>query len=258
MTSIMSRNILVVILLSTLVGCASTPETDTMGGPTDPARRAAEINTRLGTEYMSRGQYEIALEKLKRAVRSDKDYAPAHTVIAVLYERIGEYELAGQHYRDAVRAKPDSGDANNNLGAYLCRNGQGREADTYFQAALEDPFYRTPAVALANAGSCALRQGDMEAAESYLRQALKYDATFPDALLSMAGLSYRKSDYLRARAFLQRYEATGTTSVEGLMVGYQVETRLNNPEGARQYRDQIVDRYPNSPEAEQIRMGTTG
>ncbi len=229
-----------------------------MGGSTDPARRAAEINTRLGTEYMSRGQYEIALEKLKRAIRSDSDYAPAHTVIAVLYERIGEYELAGDHYQRAVKASPDSGDANNNYGAYLCRNGKSREADPYFQKALDDPFYRTPAVALANAGSCALRHGDMDAAENYLRQSLKYDAAFPDALLSMAGLSYRKSDYLRARAFLQRYEATGSTSVEGLMVGYQVETRLNNPEGAREYRDQIVDRYPNSPEAEQVRMGTPG
>ncbi|KAA9132029.1 type IV pilus biogenesis/stability protein PilW [Marinihelvus fidelis] len=253
-----SRLIAIMLTTAILAGCASSPDTDTMGGPTDPARRAAEINTRLGTEYMNRGQYEIALEKLKRAVRSDNDYAPAHTVIAVLYERIGEYELAGKHYKEAVRAKPDSGDANNNYAAYLCRSNRSREAQEYFERALDDPFYRTPAVALANAGSCALEHGDMDAAENYLRQSLKYDAAFPDALLSMAGLSYRKSDFLRARAFLQRYEATGTTSVEGLMVGYRVETRLNNPEGASAYRNQIFDRYPNSPEAEQIRMGTTG
>ena len=42
---------------------------------------------------MDRGQYEIALEKLKKAVAYDKTYAPAHTMLGVLYETIGENEL---------------------------------------------------------------------------------------------------------------------------------------------------------------------
>lgn len=251
-----ARWILTVLAVAGLTACASTPDSNT--GAADPARRAAELNTQLGSEYLARGQYEIALEKLKRAIRSDSDYAPAHTVIAVLYERIGEDELAGEHYRKAVRAMPDNGDVNNNFAVFLCREGRVGEAEKHFENALDDPFYRTPEVALANAGACELERGDVDKAESYLRQSLEYDAEFPDALLSMAGLSYRRQDYLRARAFLQRYEATGSTSPRGLLVGYRVETRLNNPEGARRYRDQIVNRYPNSKEAEQVQMGRSG
>ena len=43
------------------MACSSTPEkTD------NELRRAAETNTALGRQYMERGDYEIALDKLKR------------------------------------------------------------------------------------------------------------------------------------------------------------------------------------------------
>ena len=156
--------------LALLVGaCASTPDDD---DEDDPGRRTAEVNTQLGQAYMGRGQYEIALDKLKKAVRADDSYAPGHTVLAVLYERIGEVELAGKHYEKAVKADSDNGDVNNNYGAYLCRNGEEGKANQYFLAAIDDPFYSTPEVAMANAGACALEQGNSDRAETYLRQSL--------------------------------------------------------------------------------------
>ena len=83
-------------------------------------REAAEVNTSLGQEYMNRGQYEVALEKLTRAIEIDPDYAPAHTVMAVLHERLGQTEDAGKEYLRAVKAAPDNGDVNNNYGVFLC------------------------------------------------------------------------------------------------------------------------------------------
>ncbi len=50
---------------------------------------------------------------------------------------------------------------NNNYGTYLCQRGKPDEAIKHFLAALDDPFYSTPSIALTNAGSCALGQGDM-------------------------------------------------------------------------------------------------
>ena len=144
------KTLLAGFLLAMLAACASGPEMKE-----DDRRAAAETNTALGRQYMDRGQYEIALDKLKRAVAYDKEYAPAHTLLAVLYETIGETEDAEKEFRLAVRYDPKDGDVNNNLGAFLCRNGKGGEADPYFLAAVEDPFYGTPEIAMANAGSCA-------------------------------------------------------------------------------------------------------
>lgn len=228
-----------------LVGCASSAE---RAGEKSTALKAAELNTQLGREYMGRGQYEVALEKLKKAVASDKDYAPAYTMLAVLYETIGETQLAGPNYREALRIDPANGDINNNYGAYLCRIGQGADADQYFNAALKDPFYQTPAVAMGNAGECALSNGNLGLAEEYLRKSLEYNASYPNALLSMATVMYEREDYFRARAFLQRYEAVAPMSAASLMLGYRTENQLNNPDRARQYRNELIRRFPNTKE----------
>jgi type IV pilus assembly protein PilF len=242
------------LALSFLVGCASTP-TEPAGQP-GAARQAAEVNTSLGREYMSRGQFEIALEKLRKAVKADPKYAPAHTVLAVLYEQIDEPELARRHYRQAVDANPDNGDVNNNYGTFLCKQGDSRLAQQYFARALDDPFYRTPQVAYANAGTCALQAGNLDKAEEFLRKSLAYDAEFADALLPLASISYRSGDFLRARAFLQRYEATGSLSAEGLLLGYHVESRLNNSTAAREYAARLVNQFPDSRQAGELRDDT--
>ena len=246
-----SRFILFIVYLTMLAGCAGSGTYE--GENNSKGRKAAEINTSLGREYMQRGKYEIALEKLKKAVYSDPDYAPARTVIAVLYESIGEDELAEKNYRKAVDILPDNGDVNNNYGVFLCQNGNPERAEAYFLKATADPFYRTPAVALANAGSCQLQQGNLDKAERYLRQSLEYDAEFADALLAMTQVSFTKGENFRARAFLQRYESERNGSAESMSLGYRIESGLQNTDGTKKYLEQLLTRFPDSEQAKQIR-----
>ena len=238
------------LLAAALLGaCASSPDL----GDDSPVNKAARVNTQLGQEYMNRGQYEVALDKLKKAVKADPDYAPAHTVLAVLYERLGEAPLARKHYAEAVKVAPGNGDANNNYGAFLCRNGEASRAEPYFTKALDDPFYRTPEVSMANAGLCMLQAGDVDKAESYLRQSLAYDDDFPDALLGLSKVNFSKGEYLRARAFLQRYESAAPMTADSLMLGYRIETQLDNPRNAKQHADKLLEQFPKSAEAAQVR-----
>lgn len=236
--------LLILSLVVFLAACSSTPEKSEQS-----TRKAAETNTALGRNYMDRGQYEIALEKLKRAVAYDKTYAPAHTLLGVLYETIGKTEEAGKEYKLALRYDPDDGAVNNNYGAFLCANGEPENADQYFLTAIEDPFYQTPAIALANAGSCALARGDMDKAESYLRQSLEYDSQLGTALLPLAEISFRQGEYLRARAFLQRFESLGVMNEKSLMLGYQIETALGDENSAAKYRSELQKLNPNSTQA---------
>ena len=247
------RTLLAGLLLSLLLlsGCSSSQ-------PVDPdtktnARKAAESNTQLGLEYMNRGQLEVALGKLKKAVRDDPTFAPGHTVLAVLYERLGETELSGKSYQMAVQADPTSGDVNNNYGVYLCKIGKEQQAIPHFLKALDDPFYSSPAVALANAGSCAVNSGNLADADTYLRNALKYDPQFPDALLSMANLKYQQNNNLGARAFLQRFEAVAPQTPVSLFLGYENETALSDDKSARQYLSLLNIKFPESREAEKAR-----
>jgi type IV pilus assembly protein PilF len=170
-------------------------------------------------------------------------------LLAVLYETIGETELAGKEYKLALQYDPEDGSVNNNYGAYLCATGKGKDADKYFEAAIRDPFYPTPAIALANAGSCALGRGDLDKAETFLRQSLEFDNQLGTSLLPMADISYRQGEYLRARAFLQRYEALGIMNEESLFLGYQIEKALGDEKSADKYRQELQKRFPNSVQA---------
>ena len=235
------RIIGLIALILLISACSTSPQKDEAGG-----RKAAETNTALGRSYMDRQQYEIALEKLKRAIAHDPTYAPAHTLLGVLYESIGENELAGKEFKLGVKYDPTDGMVNNNYGAFLCRNGKERDADPYFQAAINDPFYATPGVAYANAGSCALAADDLDKAEPYLRKSLEYDDKSPDTLLAMAEVSYRKSSFLRARAFLQRYEAVGPETEESLSLGFRIESSLGDQASAERYRQELATRFPDA------------
>ena len=247
-SKLLIRSTLCVVLLG---GCVSSQPINP-DAKTDE-RKAAESNTQLGMEYMNRGQLEVAMGKLKKAVREDPGYAPGHTVLAVLYERLGEKSLAGKHYQLAFQADPGNGDVNNNYGVYLCQINKQQQAITHFRKALDDPFYSSPAVAMSNAGSCAMNSDMLEDADTYLRSALGYDPQFPDALLSMANLNQMQENHLRARAFLQRFEAATAQTAESLFLGYEIETSLRDEKTARQYLSLLNSMFPDSKEAEKAR-----
>lgn len=238
----------IVILVS---GCASQQNQDP--DRVSNKRLAAESNTSLGLEYMNRGQYEVALGKLKKAVREDPTYAPGQTVIAVLYERIGEQDLAGKHYKKAYEADPKDGDVNNNYGVYLCQTNKESQAIEHFLRALDDPFYSSPSIALTNAGSCALRSGNFTEADEYLRRALKIEPDFPDALMNMSRLNYEQNNYLTARAFMQRFEAAAGHGAETLLLAYQIEMASNNRKAANTYKLMLESNYPESNQTAEVR-----
>jgi len=239
----MRMALLVLVLLMT---ACTTP-----GGKDQASenRKAAKTNTSLGQGYMQRKQYEIALEKLKRAIAYDKTYAPAHTVMAVLYETIGDLEQAEKEFFLALKYDSSDGDINNNYGAFLCRIGKGEGAEQYFLNALKDPFYQTPEIAYLNAGNCALEQGDLDKADTFLRESLKINDKLPSALISMADVSYQMGNYLRARAFLQRFGSVGAWAADSLLLGYRIESKLGDAEAANRYRLELLERFPNSSQA---------
>ena len=235
-------------------GCASKQSEDSWDEGSK--RKSAVSNTSMGLEYMNRGQNEIALGKLKKAIKSDPNYAPAYTVTAVLYERLGEMELAGKNYKKAYDVDPENGDTNNNYGVYLCKTDRSALAMTHFLNAIDDPFYSSPEVALANAGSCALEQKNYADADEYLRAALKLDSGFPDALIDMAKLNYVQENSLTSRAFIQRYEAVSAHDSGSLLLAIKIELAANNSKAASAYLVMLETRFPDSDQTAEARRIT--
>jgi len=246
------------VLLFVLTGCGSgdtrPDQTRRSGSASERVSpvRAAEINTRLGVGYLERGDLQVALEKLQLAARQDPGHAPAHLSLGVVYQSIGREEKALEHMRTAVRLAPDDGGAHNSYAVMLCRVERFDEADRHFRKALEDPFYQTPEVILANAGSCARRAGKLDDAEAYLREALSYNPGNREALYNMAELSLRRGNALSARAFLQRLESRAALSPQALLLGFRVEQALGS-DLAEQYATRLRERFPDTPQAAELR-----
>ncbi|MFC5743313.1 type IV pilus biogenesis/stability protein PilW [Dyella tabacisoli] len=240
-------------LILLLAGCVSTGGESssrlTPANKSDQAESAARVHTDLGQQYMQNGDLQSALEKLTKALQFDPNYVPAHTVVAVLYERINDMPNAELHYRKAVTLDPSKGAANNNLGAFLCKTGRNAEAVAYFQKAVADPFYQTPAVAWSNAGNCLMRSNDYAGAEADFRKAIDVDPQNADALYQIANLLYQRGDAFRARAFVQRFDALGQPSPAALKLGHDVESRLGNRDAALTYSKRLQSQFPDSEQA---------
>lgn len=224
--------------LSLLAGCASQ---DTV----DP-REAARINTELGAEYYSQGQTDRAREKYERALELYADYAPAHAALGLLFAGIDRNDEASEHYREALSLDSKDSATRNNYAVFLCRTGDAAEAMEEFARVLEDLDYRSPKVAMTNAGVCARKLSDMKLAETYFLKALKKDKKYPEALDQMAQLCYDRGQYLRSRAFLQRLEASTSLDRDRLVLAVRIEEAMGDVAAASRYRTQLRQRYPHA------------
>jgi|APFre7841882724_1041349.scaffolds.fasta_scaffold07730_5 type IV pilus assembly protein PilF len=251
----MRHSWLLVMLVVALAACSTTAPSRNQSGArsrvgAEPS--PAEINVSLGQGYLEQGKLEIAMDKLQHALELDPKLPSAHTVIALIYERIGDRANAEIHYRRAVQLAPKSGATNNNYGTFLCSQGNYVEADTYFERALTVPFYETPAVAWANRGSCALKAGNTELAEQYLRTALQKDPNSAQALYDFASILADRKDFFRARAFAQRYEALAGDSPDSLLLGMRIEQGLGDSAASNEYRSRLLNGFPDSEQARTI------
>jgi type IV pilus assembly protein PilF len=235
-----------------LAACTTTVQ-QPGGGKSDP-KEAARLNTQLGIDYMRKGQYDYALEKLTRALEQDPDLAMAHSSIALVYQRRGETKLAKQHYREALDLNASDPATLNNFGIFLCGQGEVEDAEEIFLQAARSKDNPVPADAWANAGVCARRDpATAPRAESYLREALQLNSRHPNALAQMALISYEKKDYLRARAFLQRYETVAKPTPQTLWIAAQTERQLGDLQAARGYERRLKTEFPESPESFELR-----
>ncbi len=252
------RYLFLLLILVTAAGCQRGAVRDDFGerpGDFDEQseERRSDIYVKLAVAYMQEGQLGMALKKIKRGIEIEPDNGEAHNVLAILYQRLGENDLAEQHFKRATRLQPRNPYIRNAYGSFLCQEQRFGDADQEFQTALENPLYKTPEVALTNAGICAKKDGNQEKAEDYFRRALQYRGNYPPVLIQMAQLSYDLGDPLSARGYLQRYQAVAKHTAASLWLAIQTERALGSRDAEASYEMQLRGNFPDSKEFQLLR-----
>ncbi len=207
--------------------CGKNVQSDNIPNKYKP-NETAKINLQLGVEYMRRKDYDIALNKLQKALRIDNNYADAHNAIAVLYGRLDMSMQAQIHYKKALVFKPNDSDIHNNYGQFLCEQKQWLQAEKHFLKAVENPVYRNYEIPYTNAGLCAINNNDLSKASKYLHQALQKNPKFPRALYRIADLNYEQNNYVKAYKYLQRYVAVAKHTPKTLWLGIKIARAMGN------------------------------
>jgi type IV pilus assembly protein PilF len=113
-------------------------------------------------------------------------------------------------------------------------------------------LYKTPEIALLNAGNCARGAGAMQRAEENYRRALVVQPRFGEALFQMADLEYEQKEYMSARGFLERYLEVGRTSPATLWLGVRIERSLGNKAQAQHYAQRLKSEYPSAAQTQAL------
>jgi type IV pilus assembly protein PilF len=253
-----------VAMMLSLSGCKTTTTIDgaqvpnnasPMGVVEGDAKKRAAVRLQLAANYYQSGQVEIAIETARRAIDLDPESVGAHALLGLMLMDVGQVLQADESFKKALALDRNNPDVNNNYGWFLCQTGHERDSIAYFERALADRLYSSPARALQNAGICLLRIHDDAGAERYLLRALQSDATSPVAKFQLAQMYLHQRRFDRCDFYFDLLVRSVDPNAETLWLGARIAHAKNDEPTERSFNEQLQSRFPDSPQTDAMHHG---
>ena len=171
---------------------------------------------------------DVALEELAEAEALDPSNPRIYNYYGLVYTMLGENAKAESNFQRALALAPEDSEIRHNWGWYLCSNERPRESIPEFEIALRNPLYRTPEIALTNAGRCSAAFGDIASAESYYRRALARSPSNAPAAYGLALLAFRAGKLDEARGWMKLLAQQPAPAPEALYLGMCIERKAGD------------------------------
>ena len=244
--------VLTVCLLS---GCVSSDGSKPLKRE-DPTEAAAKTNIQLGMAYLQQGNYPLAKEKLERSLKQNPKDPDVHTTLGLLYDRVGESKLADKHFREALRLAPDKPDISNNYAIYLCKNGRVDDAVERFTAVAGSKYYRTPEVALTNAGVCLKEAKRFDEAQQRFAGAIKARPNYSEATVQLANLHIERGQLPEARKVVDTFLGAFRPNPDVLLAGVNLARAAKDKMSEEKYSRTLRLEFPDSAQARALKRGS--
>lgn len=255
--------VIALIGVAGLAGCtapgalpADQPRAITTASDRSGADSRALVRLELASAYFGRGQLETALDEVKLALVANPNLADGYNLRGLVYAAMGEDRLAEDSFARALQINPQDGATLHNQAWFLCQRDRFDAAQAQFAAALALPQYRDVARTQLARGLCYGRNRQWLLAEAALMRAYELDPANPNAGLNLAEVLVQQQNFERARFYIGRVnDAPGASNAQTLWLAARIEHKLGRDTSARQWGDQLRQRFPQSPEAALFERG---
>ena len=250
-----SQKMLAIVLGCCLAACTQTHETHPQKFKKATPAVIAETDMQLAIEFLKEGKMTESRDAIERALTENPASADVQMTAGLIYERLNDAHKAERAYSTGYRLGKDDPNIQNNYAGYLCRSGKAPEGEKLFAQVAHSPLYRTPEVALVNAGVCVRSTGDMVDAEKYFNQALAIRPNMPEAMLQLGNIALDNGDAAQARDIVKRYLAVNVPTADLLWLGVRAERKLGDSAAAAAYARRVQTEFPDSEQAQTMRSG---
>jgi type IV pilus assembly protein PilF len=247
-----------ILAAALLAGCVSQTSVETRSVQdviTSDARLKAEIHTSLASQYYQRGNFAVALEETRLAIKEDSSYYPAYNMRALIFMELREDAQARTTFERALSLAPNDPDIMNNFGWFLCLRGEPDRAMGLFARVQANTSYSTPEKSLLNAGLCARIHGKNAEAEDFLRRAVTFRPDLAGALYSLAEILYEKGSYKESEIYLVRYMRLGEPTLSALVLGVKLARAQGDKTAEDSMMQQLRRRFPDAPQTVELIRG---
>lgn len=244
------------VLMAALALSACVTTTDSVFTEKADPEVALERRVELARQYIGEGNWENAKRNLGMAYDIDPNNAEVHEAFALVYQSTGEFELAEESYRTAIRLDRKFSRARNNYAAFLYSQQRYEEAADQLEFVVQDTLYQARPRAFVNLGLCRVQLFDSLAAEEAFRRALTMDRTNSIALLELAQLRYDADDMTTSERYYDTYRTVvRQQSARGLWLGIRLARSTGDRDAESSYALALSNLYPKSPEYEAYQRG---
>ncbi len=247
------------LLLGLFGGCAAPTSGNyagsAPGAQPSKADKTARVRLELAEGYYQRGQPEVALGEVDKALAQDPGYVPAYTMQALIHMSLGQNQRADASFRKALSLGPDNPDTLHNYGWFLCSNKRYQDSFQMFRKALAVRGYRNALRTYLAFGVCEYRAGDLPGAEQTLHQGFALDPADPALATNLAMVQYLRHEYSQALFYIRRVNASRNVSAQTLWLGVLIARKAADAGDASSWTSELVQKYPDSNEAIAAQQG---